>query len=216
MNDNSHVEEYKCNFRNVSELVDLGIHFKPSDTRLAHIEFSRGWWWFSAIVKLPPIVVDDSSRAKLLNLAAYETCSRGDDLSVSSYIALLDYLIDNTDDVKLLRKAWVLRNDLGSDKEVSDVFNEIGNDLLYDVRAYMKAKNGIQSHFECWSNRLFSQLKHEYFKSPWAIFALLGALIALFLTGVQTYYTIWSPKGTCDELCIFLKMNHHYNKHLRV
>ncbi|KAJ0476292.1 hypothetical protein HanHA300_Chr13g0475751 [Helianthus annuus] len=42
-NDKSHAISHKYNFRNVSELVDLGIHFKPSDTMsFAHFVFSKG------------------------------------------------------------------------------------------------------------------------------------------------------------------------------
>ncbi|MFS8005038.1 hypothetical protein Hanom_Chr13g01232771 [Helianthus anomalus] len=202
--------EYRCNFRNVSELVDLGIHFKPSDTMsFAHFVFSKGWWGFSPIVKLPPIYVNDGARARLLNLAAYEICSRNKELWVSSYITLLDSLIDDTADAKLLRKAWVLEiYNMGSDEEVSKLFNGIGKELFMN-RAYTEVMQEIQRHYGSFRNRLLSQLKHEYFRSPWAIFALLGALMALFLTGVQTYYAIWSPKGTCDDLCMFLKRNHH-------
>ncbi|KAJ0663124.1 hypothetical protein HanLR1_Chr13g0477791 [Helianthus annuus] len=201
--------DHRCNFRNVSELVDLGIHFKPSDTRsFAYFVFSKGWWGFSPIVKLPPIDVTDGTRARLLNLAAYENCSRDKDRWVSSYISLLDSLIDDTADVKLLRKAWVLQTYMGSDEEVSKLFNGIGKELFMNF-GYTVVMQEIQSHYGSLRNRLLSQLKHEYFRSPWAIFALLGALMALLLTGVQTYYTIWSPQGTCDDLCMFLKRNHH-------
>ncbi|MFS7988134.1 hypothetical protein Hanom_Chr11g01031001 [Helianthus anomalus] len=56
-------------FRNVNELVDVGIHFKPSETTsLAHIEFFKGRWWFSANVELPRIIVDDSTKPILLKL----------------------------------------------------------------------------------------------------------------------------------------------------
>ncbi|KAM0045212.1 hypothetical protein Hdeb2414_s0009g00301411 [Helianthus debilis subsp. tardiflorus] len=209
-NHKSRIIEYRCNFRNVSDLVDLGIHFKPSDSMsFAHFVFSKGWWGFSPIVKLAPLAVNDGARVRLLNLAAYEICSRNKELWVSSYITLLDSLIDDTADVKLLRKAWVLEiYNMGSDEEVSKLFNGIGKEL-YMNRAYTEVMQDIQRHYGSLRNRLLSQLKHEYFRSPWAIFALLGALMALFLTGVQTYYAIWSPKGTCDDLCMFLNRNHH-------
>ncbi|KAK9069256.1 hypothetical protein SSX86_013372 [Deinandra increscens subsp. villosa] len=208
----SNENNYRCTFRNVNELVDVGIHFEASDTMsLAHIKFFKGWWWFSANVELPPITVDDSTKPMLLNLIAYEMCGSHDalDAGVTSYICLLDSLIDHPEDVKALRKAGVLENSLGSDKEVAKMFNEIGTDLVPNNWAYLEAKNKIQRHYESRSNTLFSQLKHEYVKSPWAFFALLGALIALLLSGVQTYFTVWSPKTECDGLCKMLKMNHH-------
>ncbi|KAI3804118.1 hypothetical protein L1987_32288 [Smallanthus sonchifolius] len=209
--DSSTRSNYRCTFRNVNELVDVGIHFKPSDTMsLAHVEFFIGKWWFSANVELPSITVDDSTKPMLLNLIAYEMCSHdAHDAWVTSYICLLDSLIDHPEDVKALRKAGVLENSLGSDKEVAKLFNEIGTDLVPNSLAYSDAKYKIQMHYESWRNTLFSQLKHEYVKSPWAFFALLGALIALLLSGVQAYFTVWSPKGECDGLCTLLKNNHH-------
>ncbi|KAD6795833.1 hypothetical protein E3N88_06729 [Mikania micrantha] len=208
----SPINNYRCTFRNVNDLVDVGIHFKPSETKsLAHIEFCKGCWWFSAAkVILPPITVDDSTKPMLLNLIAYEMWSHeAYDAGVTSYVCLLDTLIDNPEDVKVLRKAGVLENSLGSDKEVAKLFNEIGTDLVPNNLAYMEAKNMIQSHYVSWSNTLYSQLKHEYVKSPWAFLALLGAVMALLLSAVQAYFSVWSPKSDCDDLCKFVKMNHH-------
>ncbi|XP_076958421.1 UPF0481 protein At3g47200-like [Bidens hawaiensis] len=204
-------DNYRCTFRNVNELMDVGIHFKPSDTMsLAHVKFINGRLWFSAAVELPPIIVDDSTKPMLKNLIAYEMCTNDAcNAWVTSYICLLDSLIDQPEDVKALRKVGVLENSLGSDKEVAKLFNEIGTDLVPNSLAYLEAMNMIQRHYESWSNTLISQLKHEYVKSPWAFFALLGALIALFFGGVQAYFTVWSPKGDCDKFCEFLKNNHH-------
>ncbi|KAJ0670158.1 hypothetical protein HanOQP8_Chr13g0471021 [Helianthus annuus] len=40
----SKYNDKRYTFRNVLELVDVGIHFKPSDSKsLAHIKFSKGW-----------------------------------------------------------------------------------------------------------------------------------------------------------------------------
>ncbi|KAM0046836.1 hypothetical protein Hdeb2414_s0009g00321261 [Helianthus debilis subsp. tardiflorus] len=200
------------NFRNVTELVDVGISFKPiKDTlSMAHIEYVKGWWGFSATVKLPPIAVSKLTRPMLLNMIAYECyCSIDDIPWVSCYVQLLATLIDHPEDVKVLRKAWVLDNYLASDQEVVKLFDEIGSDLARGSSLYLEAMYNIQRHYESRRNTLLSQLKNEYFKSPWAIFALIGALIVLFLTGVQTYFTVWNPKSTCDDLCMFLKMNHH-------
>ncbi|XP_076958471.1 UPF0481 protein At3g47200-like [Bidens hawaiensis] len=200
-----------CNFRKASELVDIGIHFKPSDTMsFARIGFFKGCWGFSANVELLPITVNDSTKLLLLNLMTYETSRYSiADSWVTSYVSLLDSLIDDAEDVKVLRRAWVLENMQGSDEKVAECFNEIGTGLPVSGLEYMEVKNKIQKHYESWRNTLFSQLKNEYFKSPWAIFVLLGALLALFLSVVQTYFSVWSPKSDCDDLCVFLKKNHH-------
>ncbi|KAL7599031.1 hypothetical protein Lser_V15G26239 [Lactuca serriola] len=189
----------RCTFRNVSELVDVGIHFKPSSRMsLDTVEFVElWWWWFSAYLKLPPITVDDSTKLMILNLIAYEMCSDDAHAWVTSYICLLDSLIDHPEDVKALRNAGVLDNSLGSDQEVATLFNEIANGrgLVPNNVAYSKVMYQIQKHYEDLRNTWCSQLKHEYIKSPWSFLALVGAVMALFLSAVQTYYTVWSPKG---------------------
>ncbi|KAD6795832.1 hypothetical protein E3N88_06728 [Mikania micrantha] len=202
--------DYWYTFPNANDLLDVGIHFKPSEIKsLAHIEFSKSTWWFSASVKLPPIIVDYSTKPLLLNLIAYEMWSHeAYDAGVTSYVCFLDSLIDHPEDVKVLIKAGVLKNCLGSNSEVAEVFNEIGTDLVSNNLAYFEAKRRIQKHYESWSNTLYSQLKHEYNKSSWVL-ALLGALVALILSGVQAFFTVWGPKCECDDLCKFLKMNHH-------
>jgi hypothetical protein len=74
---------------------------------------------------LPPIIVDDSTRPKFLNLIAYEMClDFKNDFGVTSYISFLDSLFNEANDVKILRKAGVLYNCLGSDEEVAKLFNE--------------------------------------------------------------------------------------------
>ncbi|XP_076958478.1 UPF0481 protein At3g47200-like [Bidens hawaiensis] len=195
---------------NVNDLVDAGIDFGPSDSMsLAYIEFVQRRWWFSANLELPPITVNKSTKPMLLNLTSYEMLSRLNDAWVASYVCLLDSLIDHPDDVKLLRKAEVLENSLGSDKEVVKLFRELAIDLAPNNNAYLDAKTKILAHCKSWRNTVIYELKTEYLRSPWTILALLGALTGLFFGGVQAYYTRWSPKGTCDDLCMFLKINHH-------
>ncbi|XP_076925529.1 UPF0481 protein At3g47200-like [Bidens hawaiensis] len=205
---NSHILIPELNLSNVSELVDVGIHFKPSDNiLLSSVEFSRGWVRCLANVKLPRIIVNGSTRHMLLNMIAYETCLCSvEDAWVTSYVCLLDSLIDHAEDIKILRKSWVLDTSLGSDEEVAKMFNEMATDIAPNNWAYWETKFKIQEHYESWSNTLFPQLKNEYFKSPWAIFVLLGALLGLLLTAVQTYSSL---TGECDDLCKFLKKNHH-------
>ncbi|KAK1427074.1 hypothetical protein QVD17_15757 [Tagetes erecta] len=204
---------YMSTFRNASELKDVGIRFKPSETMsLAHIEFLKRRLRFAAKVKLLPINVNDSTKPMLLNLVAYEKCLHDAyDAGVTSYICLLDSLIKHPRDVKVLRDAGVLQDSLGSDKEVAKVFNEIGADLVPNNLEYLEVNYMIQRHYNSWRRWAapLAQLRHEYAQSPWAFLALVGAIIALFLTGVQTYFTIWGPQSECDGLCMFLKNNHH-------
>ncbi|XP_076905837.1 UPF0481 protein At3g47200-like [Bidens hawaiensis] len=205
------IYDYSSNdSHSASDLVNVGIFFKPSDgLSLSSVEFSQGWLGNSAKVKLPPIKVNDSTKRTLLNMIAFETCFCESVVSwFTSYVCLLDSLIKEAEDIKVLKKAGVLENMLGADDEVVKFINETATDLVPNNLAYWGLKCKIQRHYESWSNKFISELTSEYYKNTWKFLSLLGALIALFLSAVQTYFTRWSPKGECDDLCNSLK-NHH-------
>ncbi|KAL6324743.1 hypothetical protein AAG906_017083 [Vitis piasezkii] len=160
-------------FRHIKELKAAGIHLQPSATSsLTDISFNS--YFFYGYLKLPPIIVDDSTKPKFLNIVAYEMCPDApDDYAVTSYVCFLYELIDHADDVKELRSKHILYNCLGSDEDVAKIFNEIGNDLV-DPDAYKEVKTSL----------------HEHFRSPWTIIAFIAAVLILLFTGVSTYYAL--------------------------
>ncbi|XP_030924534.1 UPF0481 protein At3g47200-like [Quercus lobata] len=183
-------------YRNVQELKTAGIHLKRgNNSYLWNISFTKKFP-FRGQLHLPPIVVDDSTRPKFLNLIAYEMClDFKNDFGVTSYISFLDSLIDEANDVKMLRKARILRNVLGSDEEVAKLFNEIGNDLVPNIEIYQDVRSKIQKHYESKWMTWIAQVFHDHFSSPWTFIAFIGALLALALTITQTWYAVNSPPG---------------------
>ncbi|KAL4607590.1 hypothetical protein ACB092_09G186600 [Castanea dentata] len=196
-------------YRNVQELRAAGIHVersKKENSCLSDISFTTlgclGFLW------LPPITVDDSTTPKFLNLIAYEMClDFQNDFAITSYISFLDSLIDEPNDVKMLRKAGILYNCLGSDEEVARVFNEIGTDLVPNSEIYRDVRVQIQKHYKNQLMTWFAQVYHDYFSSPWTFMAFFGALLALALTVIQTWYAVYSPPGPCDNFCKNLTRN---------
>jgi hypothetical protein len=104
------------------------------------------------------------------------------DFGITSYISFLDSLIDEANDVKLLRKAGVLYNCLGSDEEVAKLFNEIGTDLVPNTEIYSDVRSEIQKHYNNTLRNWIAQVIHDHFSSPWTFIAFFGALLALALT----------------------------------
>ena len=190
-------------FRNVLELKAAGIQLQPSKSSgLNDISFKRKWGFYPGILSLPPITVDDSTGPKFLNLIAYEMCSDFENgYGVTSYISFLDSLIDEASDVIELRKARILGNLLGSDQEVALLFNEIGTDLVPNLRTYRTIRTQIQEYYDDKLMTWLSLFCHTHFSTPWTFLAFLGALLALALSAVQTWYTVDSPPGPCDNFC---------------
>ncbi|RVW35964.1 hypothetical protein VitviT2T_012759 [Vitis vinifera] len=181
-------------YRNVNELKAAGIRFRPAKSgSLRDISFKS--YFFCGFLNLPEITIDDSTKARFLNLIAYELCPEvPNDSEVTSYICFLDSLIDEPSDVKELRRQHVLRNFLGSDEEVATLFNEITTDLVPDSEAYKDVKAKIQKHYKNEVSTWMTEGLHSHFSSPWTILAFLGAVLALFFGGLQTYYTVF-PRG---------------------
>ncbi|CAK9184019.1 unnamed protein product [Ilex paraguariensis] len=207
-------------YRNIKELMAVGIQIKPSDSgSLTGIRFhSHGSY---ATMALPAIIVNNSTKSKFLNLIADEMSSdEPNELWVTSYVCFLSKLISHPDDVKMLSSAKILDNFLGSDDEVSNLFQEIGGDLVPNPCAYADVRYDIQlyynetlsswlTQFRRYKTKVYrSQLMDDYFKNPWSILALGGAILALFFTGVQAYFQIWSSPSECEGLCNYIKTTH--------
>ena len=192
-------------YRNVQELRAAGIHVERSKKKrscLSDISFTTLGFLGLGYLWLPPFVVDDSTRPKFLNLIAYEMClDFENDFGVTSYISFLDSLIDEANDVKLLRKAGILYNCLGSDEEVAQVFNEIGTDLVPNNEIYSDVRSKIQKHYRNKWMTWIAQFYHDHFSSPWTFIAFVGALLAFILIVIQTKYAVNPSPGPCDNFC---------------
>ncbi|KAL5539163.1 hypothetical protein UlMin_046035 [Ulmus minor] len=189
-------------FRGAGELKKAGINFKRSEKfHLGDaVKFSSlglaGW------LELPRLIVDDSMAPKFLNLIAYEMCPDVETkYEVTAYISLLDLLIDYPNDVKELRKSHVLFNQLGSDEEVANLFNEIATDLIFNFEIYKKVIEDMGKHYESKMRTWMAQVYYAHFSSPWSIVAFLAAFVALAMTAIQTWRTLFPPPGPCDGVC---------------
>ncbi|KAK4581106.1 hypothetical protein RGQ29_024679 [Quercus rubra] len=179
-------------FRNVQELKAVGIHLKSSKDRcLGNITFTQIWKFYGGILSLPPITVNDSTVPKFFNLMAYELSSDFEnDYGVTSYISFLDSLIDESKDVMDLRKAGILRNFLGSDDEVAQVFNEIGTDLVPNPEIYKDVRYKIQQYYDKRRMPWITEVIHDHFSNPWTVVAFIAGLFVLILSALQTLYSM--------------------------
>ncbi|KAI7996771.1 UPF0481 protein [Camellia lanceoleosa] len=183
-------------YRSVQELKTAGIIFRPNQENILFTDVRYEPLFIRAILRLPPMIIDDSTQSLLLNLVAYEMCPDSpNDFGVTSYIWFMDTLIDNADDVKELRKKGILLNYL-TDEEVAGLFNEIAKNLVPDFNAYKDVLNQIEKHYK---NRVrllmivwMTKWLHTYFDTPWSFLGLLGAILAIVLTFIQTYIAIMS------------------------
>ena len=102
----------------------------------------------------------------------------------------MDSLIEHFGDVKELRSGKVLYSALGSDKEVAQLFNTIGTDLVPNSQSYLNIRRQIEKQYRNRCKTLITLGCHKYFGNPWSIIALFAAGVSLVLTFIQTWIAI--------------------------
>ncbi|KAK6244265.1 hypothetical protein QUC31_010674 [Theobroma cacao] len=182
------IRKHRKTFRSVKELKESGIGVGPSETNnLNNISFYCN---FLGSLKMPRILVDDSTASKFLNLVALEMCRDFEnDFAVTSYLYFLDSLIDTAEDVKEMRVTGMLHNYLGSDEEVADLFNKLSRDLVPDQAMYKDVTDNIHKYCNNPWTTAMAQAYYTHFSSPWTFLGFLGAIIGLLFSAIQAYYS---------------------------
>ncbi|KAI3932330.1 hypothetical protein MKW98_025050 [Papaver atlanticum] len=182
--------------RSAMNLHESGIKFKKS-TETCNL---NDIWFKGRTLRLPVVVIDDTTESVLLNMMAFERFHIGAGNEITSYVCFMDNIIDSSDDVKILRSSGVLQNAIGSDKAVAKLFNELTKDVTPDPESWLVKVVQKQLDEYCrnkW-HEWRANLSHTYFKNPWALLSLLAAVFLLALTVSQTFYSIYGyykPKG---------------------
>ncbi|PON54724.1 hypothetical protein TorRG33x02_301550 [Trema orientale] len=194
----SHIPEQQS-FRNIYELKAAGISLRPSTSCALLRDINFISLRFAAWLELPQLVVDNSTKPMFLNLIAYESCPDNfrTNREVTSYVCFLNSLIEEPDDVKVLRLKKIFYVSLGRDKEVAALFNELAADLVPNPEIYKDVKDKMQVHYD--NRRVstwFAEAYKTYFSSPWAMLTFLAALLGLTLAVVETWFTVKS--STCE------------------
>ncbi|TMW82771.1 hypothetical protein EJD97_004976 [Solanum chilense] len=176
-------------------LSEAGVRFSNhtnnnSDmTILFDIKFEDG------LMTIPCFEVVDETESFLRNLIAYEQQSfEVQPKYFSDFALFMDQLIDSDKDVNLLRKKGIIKHQMGEDKDVSSLFNKIGNGVtMYSTFYYKQVFTNVVKHcYENPWNRRWASLKHNYFSSPWVGASTLTVIILLILTTIQTVLAIVS------------------------
>ncbi|KAL6272735.1 hypothetical protein ACE6H2_023427 [Prunus campanulata] len=188
--DDHRKEDNSPSFRNAQELKAAGVHFRRSKTSsLWDISFTS--LGFVGFLNLPPINEDEMPL--FLNFIAYEMCPDFlNNFGVTSYFSFLSSLIAHPDDAKQLRSARILCNLRGSDQALADLFHEIGPDLVLAHPMYDFVNAKLEKHYKTKWKAWFAQFFEDHFSSPLVMLAFIGALTALVLSGIQTWYTVLS------------------------
>ncbi|KAJ6332131.1 hypothetical protein OIU76_010507 [Salix suchowensis] len=102
-----------------------------------------------------------------VNLMEYErVVDTSGELWVTSYICFLDSLIQDAEDVKVLRSEGILFNNLGGDQQVADLIHEMASHRLPNRRAYSDARQRIGSHHKGINKEWIAERLRVYLTNP--------------------------------------------------
>ncbi|XP_038708039.1 UPF0481 protein At3g47200-like [Tripterygium wilfordii] len=173
--------------RCATSLRQAGVVFQKNTTDdLFDIQFHKGTF------KIPPLHIHDSTDSLFRNLVAFEQCQLDSIHYITSYILLMDRLIDTADDVKLLQRKGVIVNDLGDGDEVSKLFNNICSQIVLKDFYFAGLCNHVNAYAKTRWHHYRALAKRDYFSNPWSISSFLAAVALIVFTLLQTVYSILS------------------------
>ncbi|KAJ4715448.1 hypothetical protein OWV82_013808 [Melia azedarach] len=170
--------------RSATQLKAAGIIFGPSrSSEYTNVNFKSG------CLELPILTIDDSTKSILLNMIAYESFPDGpDDLFITSYVCFMDSLIDDAEDVRLLRSWGIVPNFLGKDQQVADLFNQIATNTAPNPIVYAEITERVKGYYR----KLLKVWMAQWLKNNFSFIAFFAGTSALILSIIQTYFAAYS------------------------
>ncbi|KAG0485934.1 hypothetical protein HPP92_010013 [Vanilla planifolia] len=128
------------------ELVQAGVQFFPIEDQLSAIMFDKK----TGNLHLPIINIDVNTEVLLRNLVAYETAVVNGPLVLTRYTELMNGIIDDAEDAKVLRQRGVIMNRLKSDAEVSHLWNGMARSVRTTKKQFLdKVIEDINMYHNC-------------------------------------------------------------------
>ncbi|GLJ54685.1 hypothetical protein SUGI_1174780 [Cryptomeria japonica] len=194
-----------------SELVRGGVKIKAvliKDRKRAVGQDSTGSLEYSSAIRsirfdektstlyLPQFKVTLELCSIMRNVIAMEVGARGYGTKpVTQFALLVEELIDNEEDVAVLRNAEVINNFIGGNQQLANLFNSTkgiahvkGCKVIDDVRI------GLQKYARRKYKKLWSEFVSAYFSKPWLLAGSMAAVLLIVMTMAQ-------------DLCMFVTCN---------
>jgi hypothetical protein len=143
--------------------------------------------------------LDDGTEYMFLNLIAFERIHVGAGNEITSFIFLMDTIIDSAIDVPILSRSGILINALGNDKVVAKLFNSMSKEIPVERGRHLDiVRNSMNRYCKKPWKKWRANLIHTYFRNPWALVSLVAAIFLFALTIIQTIYTVRQfYQGSC-------------------
>ncbi|CAA7032876.1 unnamed protein product [Microthlaspi erraticum] len=147
---------------NADKLHSGGVKFEALEEKLSlEVRFENG------VLKMPRLLIADSSEMTLRNIMALEQCHYPYTAYVSSYVTFLDYLIDTDKDVELLVEKGIIKNWIGQPSSVANMVNKLCLGTINNGSYYYDIADKVNAHYTNPLTRSKAILKRVYFGNMW-------------------------------------------------
>ncbi|RHN48636.1 hypothetical protein MtrunA17_Chr7g0265891 [Medicago truncatula] len=179
----------------VTKLRRSGIKINPGKSNeresFLNVKFKHG------VIEMPTITMDDFMSSFLFNCVAFEQCYSGCTSSMqlyfTTYVTLLDCLINTYRDVEYLCERNIVENHFGTEGEMAHLINNAGKDVAVDLdMCYLSGLfDEVHQYYGNSWHVQWASFKYTYFDTPWSFISALAALVLLVLTVGQTYFAAY-------------------------
>ncbi|KMZ64205.1 hypothetical protein ZOSMA_37G00850 [Zostera marina] len=195
LTDRNRLKSIKSTMRiipSATELEESGVSFiRNLDVTgtcfYMNVSFNGGDFW------MPYLSLENFVNSEFRNLLAFEQTYPHSGSNFTSYVTLMCNILDSAGDVAILRRARILENNYGSDKEVAQMFNSLRSVTNLSVKKphYLSGEfEKLNRYCESDRHRWRAALVNDYFSSPWTIISFSAAVFLIGLTCLQTIYAI--------------------------
>ncbi|KAH9741178.1 DUF862 domain-containing protein [Citrus sinensis] len=175
-------------YRNIpgaKELDRAGVKFKSGPNKnLLDIKFDKG------TLEIPIFSLFDSTERFYRNLLVFETMHDYPTKYFNDYVITMTYFLVTPKDADLLIQNEIIG--LGDSEKLSTVFHSLSKDCVkggHDFQ-YVDVARALQAYCKSPWQSWKTNLKQNYFNTPWASISVIAAVILLLLTVTQTICSI--------------------------
>ncbi|KAK9224586.1 hypothetical protein WN943_009621 [Citrus x changshan-huyou] len=175
-------------YRNIpgaKELDRAGVKFKSGPNKnLLDIKFDKG------TLEIPIFSLFDSTERFYRNLLVFETMHDYPTKYFNDYVITMTYFLVTPKDADLLIQNEIIG--LGDSEKLSTVFHSLSKDCVkggHDFQ-YVDVARALQAYCKSPWHSWKTNLKQNYFNTPWASISVIAAVILLLLTVTQTICSI--------------------------
>ncbi|KAM7267184.1 hypothetical protein ACFE04_009350 [Oxalis oulophora] len=175
-------------FPTATKLRAAGIKFRRVvSNSILDVQFRNG------ILEIPSLLIQETTESIFRNLISFEQCYPNCSPRVTSYVILLDNLIDTRKDVEILCKYEIIDNWLNPE-DIVQFFNKLYHDAYVKDYYYVELCGQVNAFCQRRFQRWRAKFIRNYFGTPWGIVAQIVISVLLLFVLINTLDTLFASR----------------------